>query len=154
MRSKTELNQLFILLFMFIIVGCNLFTNKNQNNISFETFSGPLTKTQYEILMQKYKDGQINTHQFYTKGKILEGLVFDADQIRKMLDENQNASGERPNSLILNFGYDDKANEWHVILVGRNHGKLLNFDKNDINNHGTTNISVYDKAHPCPPCSD
>ena len=78
---------------------------------------------------------------------VLEGFSFDATQIDEIINHNH-AGGDKPNKVVFYFGYDSATNQWHIIAYGRRNGTLLT---------GTTSNadpSIFDKADPCPPCTD
>lgn len=89
----------------------------------------------------------------------LKAFIFNCSEIYEILFEN--LSGESPDKLIFYFGKDGEANSkdgktkdhsrMHFIVAGMLGNKLLNYHDSTIDKFGLTDISVFDKADPCPP---
>lgn len=87
----------------------------------------------------------------------LEGFTIKASQLQEILSSNLSGGGP-PDAVYFQFGQEGKFGDdflgglFHdsgnirLIAVGVRNGLLLN-----TNTDGTTTISVYDKADPCPP---
>jgi len=145
-----------------------------KNVISFAPVSkggsGRITKGRSDTLRSVYRDDRkhlktIDSTIDIHKAVALEGFVFDADQIREIVGDN-NKSGQKPDQLVIYFGLVSeggvvgigKKRNWHIIALGRYKGKLLDYNKDDPASTAAAvtalkEASIFDKADPCPPCS-
>lgn len=127
--------------------------------------SGRITWGEAKTLSDEFVNHKLLkvTHTGYPTGNGLDtteplrGFVFDADDLREIL--NTNRSRETPDEVVFYLGREEeKVGDWpfrhsaiHIIAVGRKANKLLIEDKMT----GKNEPSIYDKADPCPPfCAD
>jgi hypothetical protein len=198
MKSKTTWLVLSIILNVFLILFYFINRSKlyNTNNANYaaeikatediekedifsfapipKKGSGRITKAAFKTLDSTYaKDGKrlktIDSTTDIHKPVTLEGFVFDAKQIREILDTNK--SGKTPDQLAIYFGLiRDKGiletgihrrRNWHLITLGRYQGTLLDYNQNDPKGGAVSAVpalalkeaSIFDKAIPCPPCT-
>jgi len=163
------------LILLFLNRNSNNFTSTGENQkedvISIEASksgSGRITKDTSDLLRSNYRKDRkhlktIDSMADANKAVALEGFVFDAEQIREIVDYNK--SGQKPDQLAIYFGLISnggvigigKHRNWHLIALGRYKGKPLDYNKDDPASGVSAvtalkDASIFDKADPCPPC--
>jgi hypothetical protein len=162
MNSKTTLAQVLSLMLVscLILFGCKGPTPTNEkatSEIKFARIFKSEVKTKREALALRTAYCGDPKHLLTSDGKVLEGFIFDAKQIREIVDDNK-GDIKAPDNVVIYFGLDAATKEWHIIVYGgttKTAGQpvsLMDYPKGGTTLMDSRNVSIYDKADPCPPC--
>ena len=177
MKSKKNITNLKLCsIFLFILISCNrnekkeiisaspdtmnsktnekkqneLQSNRTKQNFVNIVKSGPITKVDAQKLRDEYNTSTLALQTSMSNRAVsLQGFVFDADDLREILDRN--TSKIKPDSVIFYFGKEPgltlpNVANWHIIAYGMKGKQLLDFTKT-----AGKAESIKDKADPCPP---